>query len=148
MSWPWTAPPTTKWWLPQPWSVPLLLQVRVRPKSEAVKVVTWLPRPGRGHQAIEVLERLAELGKQVGVGCGLVVVGIEAAELHIEDLAGDAEAGAAADDAGDGLQRSGERVVGELVGGGVEILRRVGNAARAGGQHGRCEQRLRLRWSD
>ena len=40
-----TAPPTTKWWLPHPWSVPLLLQVRVRPKSEIVKEVTWLPMP-------------------------------------------------------------------------------------------------------
>ena len=36
----------------------------------------------------------------------LVIVGVEAAELHIEDLTRDAEAGLSADDPGDGLQRS------------------------------------------
>jgi hypothetical protein len=41
-SWPWkrpprTAPPTRKWWLPQPWSLPSPLLVSVRPKSLAVK---------------------------------------------------------------------------------------------------------------
>jgi hypothetical protein len=33
------------WWPPQPWSVPSPLTLRVRPKSEAVKVVTWFRRP-------------------------------------------------------------------------------------------------------
>jgi len=44
---PSTAPPITKWWLPQPWSVPSPLLVKVRPKSLAVKVVTRLRAPIR-----------------------------------------------------------------------------------------------------
>ena len=42
---PFTAPPMTRWWLPQPWSVPSPLLVKVRPKSLAVKVVTLLRAP-------------------------------------------------------------------------------------------------------
>lgn len=41
-----TAPPSTMWWLPQPWSLPLLeLGWNVREKSDMVKVVTWLAMP-------------------------------------------------------------------------------------------------------
>lgn len=96
------------------------------------------------HEPVEILEGLAELGEELGVGDGLVVVGIEATQLDIEDLAIDAEAGASADDAGDGLKRGGEGIVGELVGGGVEILGRVGNAGGAGSEHGGGEERLGL----
>ena len=60
-------------------------------------------------------------------------MGVEAAELDVEDLPVDAEAGASTDDSGNGLQRDGERIIGELVGDGVEILRRVRNPACAGG---------------
>jgi hypothetical protein len=42
---PCTAPPTTKWWLPQPWSLPSPLLVSVRPKSLAVKLVTCAATP-------------------------------------------------------------------------------------------------------
>jgi len=59
------------------------------------------------HESIEVLESLTELGEELGVGCSLAVVGIEAAELDVEDLPVDAEAGAPADDAGDSLERCG-----------------------------------------
>ncbi len=34
-----------KWWLPQPWSEPSPLVASVRPKSEAVKVVTLSATP-------------------------------------------------------------------------------------------------------
>ena len=75
---------------------------------------------------------------------GLAVVRIEAAELDVEDLARDAELGAAGNDAGDGLHGSGERIVGEHVGHGVEILRRIRHAAHAGGSHGGGQHGLRL----
>ena len=35
----------TTWWLPQPWSEPVPLLARVRPKSLAVNVVTLLATP-------------------------------------------------------------------------------------------------------
>ena len=46
---------------------------------------------------------------------GLVVMGIEAAELHIEDLPAHAQAALSADDPGNCLQRDSERIVGELI---------------------------------
>ena len=54
----------------------------------------------------------------------LIVVGVESAELYEEYLTADAESASAPDDAGYGLQRGGEVIVRELVGDGVEILRR------------------------
>ncbi len=39
---------------------------------------------------------------------------------------------------------SGERVIGELVGHRIEILRRIWNPCRTGRQHRRCQRRLRL----
>mgnify|MGYP001793991930 CR=1 FL=1 len=42
---PLTAPPTMRWWLPQPWSEPSPLEASVRPKSDAVKAVTLLATP-------------------------------------------------------------------------------------------------------
>jgi hypothetical protein len=39
------------------------------------------------HEAIEILEGCAELGEELGVLYRLVVVGVEAAELDVEDLA-------------------------------------------------------------
>src|SRR6202044_1411811 len=74
----------------------------------------------------------------------LAVVCVEAAELDVEDLASNTEAGASANDAGDGLERGGERIIRGQVGGGVEILRRVRNAGGTCRQHGRSEKRLRL----
>ena len=63
----------------------------------------------------------------------LRVVRVEATELDVEDLAADAKAGAACDDACDGLQRSGEWVVGQHVGVGIEELRWIGHAAGPAG---------------
>jgi len=40
MSPPRTPPPITKWWPPQPWSVPSPLLTMARPNSDEVKVVT------------------------------------------------------------------------------------------------------------
>lgn len=42
---PLTAPPTMKWWLPHPWSDPSPLELRVRPKSDAVNAVTLSATP-------------------------------------------------------------------------------------------------------
>ena len=65
----------------------------MRPKSETVKEVTWLPRPMLTIEAVEVFEGRAELREKTRVRDGLAVVGVEAAELDVEDLARDAEAG-------------------------------------------------------
>jgi len=78
------------------------------------------------------------------MGCCLTVVRIEAAELDVENLAIDAEAGASTDNTGDGLEGGGERVIDEHISGRVEILRRVGNAGGTGREHRGSEQRLGL----
>src|SRR5580698_3033838 len=95
------------------------------------------------HQSVEVFHCLAKLREQLGMLYRLVCVGIETAELHIEDLPRDAEAAASTDDSGDGLQGKRELVVGEHFGLWVEILRRVRNASRASRQH--CARQLSLR---
>src|SRR5580658_7999367 len=74
----------------------------------------------------------------------LVSVGIETAQLHIEDLPSHAQAAASTDDSGNGLQGYGELIIGEHFGHRVEILRRVGNASRACREHCACQLRLRL----
>ena len=116
----------------------------MRPKSEMVKAVTLLPRPMLTMRPSKYSKAAPSWVRSLRVLHRLVVVRVEAAELDVEDLPRDAELGAAGDDAGDGLQGCGQRIVDELVRHGIEILRRIGDAADAGRSHGGGQRGLGL----
>ena len=77
----------------------------MRPKSDAVNVVTWLPRPSVVIRPSKYSSAAPKLRQQLRVLHGLVVVRVEAAQLHIENLPRHAEACPAADDPRHRLQR-------------------------------------------
>ena len=82
-----TAPPSTNWWLPHAWSVPVPLGCSVRPNSDCVKVVTLSGRPISSRGDVERRHRLRELLQQDCVVAVLRAVGVEAADRAEEHLA-------------------------------------------------------------
>ena len=84
---PLTAPPITKCMLPQPWSEPSSFDCSVRPKSDAVKVVTLSATPSARGRVVERLHRVGDAAdQQRGMIAQQAVVHVEAAERDEEHL--------------------------------------------------------------